>query len=117
MPDGFYASHYTGGSRTPTGERNYFSMIRAVFTSVRQIIAPDAVVIQLVGFADFKRQLPLYLSTMAEAGFDTDANAAGSGLVRNVPNRKWYAKLQGDVDASSEVLLFHRPRRECRSLH
>ncbi len=111
MPDGFYASHYTGGSRTPTGEQNYFSMIRDVFKSVRRIIAPDAVVVQLVGFADFKRQLPLYLSTMAEAGFDADADSTGSGLIRNVPNRKWYAKLQGDVDASSEVLLFHRPRR------
>jgi len=74
-------------------------------------------VVQLVGFVDVKRQLLLYLATMAEAGFEAVAGAGGPDphLWRNVPNRRWYAKLKGAVDASSEVLLFHRPRctRRC----
>ncbi len=113
VPDGYYESHYTGGSRTPTGERRYFSMIRAVFSSVKELLAPDGMVVQLVGFADVKRQLPQYLTAMDEAGFDPfePHPARSRRLWRNVPNRKWYAKLQGAVDASSELLLFHRPRR------
>lgn len=113
VPDGFYASHYTGGSRTPTGRRRYFEMITAAFRSVRAILHPDGLVVQLIGFSDAATQLPLYLAAMSEAGFQ-EWKVPGVDeprLDRRVPNRKWYAKLKGDVDASSELLLFHRPRR------
>ena len=118
VPDGYYASHYTGGSRTPTGERNYFAMIRTAFASVRQILASDALVVQLVGFSDVKRQLPLYLATMVEAGFESAVpeGAQDIRLWREVPNRKWHAKLQAAAGASSELLLFHRPSGTPRSL-
>jgi len=112
VPDGYYASHYTGGSRTPSGEQKYFAMVRSVFTSVREFMAPDGLVVQLLGFADVRTQLPKYLSTMSESGFES-CSPLGSQerhLWRPVPNRKWYAKLRGAVDPSSEVLLFHRPR-------
>lgn len=111
VPDGYYASHYTGGSRTPTGERNYFSMIEAVFSSVRRSVAPDAIVVQLVGFANVREQLPRYLEAMSAAGFEACAipRRQRRRLWRRVPNRRWYAKLQGAGDASSELLLFHRP--------
>jgi hypothetical protein len=113
VPDGHYESHYTGGSRTPSGERRYFAMIRSAFSSVREILTPDGMVVQLVGFADLKRQLPQYLAAMEDSGFEVLPPSLGrrQHLWRNVPNRKWYAKLQGAVDASSELLLFHRPRR------
>ena len=113
VPDGYYASHYTGGSRTPTGEANYFAMIRSVFSSVKKVMARDGVVVQLIGFANQNTQLPRYLATMEDAGFETrtPSNFYAHGLWRQVPNRKWYAKVQGDVDASSELLLFHRPRQ------
>jgi len=113
VPDGYYASHYTGGSRTPTGERRYFSMIRSVFSSVREFIDRDGLVVQLVGFADVSQQLPKYLATMSEAGFESwsPPGSEAEQLWRPVPNRKWYARLQGAVDPSSEVLLFHRPLR------
>lgn len=113
VQDGKNASHYTGGSRTPTGERSYFSMITEVFSSVREILAADGIVVQLVGFADLRSQLPMYLAAMSAAGFETLAPAGSHELQlwRRVPNRKWYAKLQAAVDASSEILLFHRPRR------
>ena len=86
-------------------------MIRDVFTAIRPHLADDAIVAQLIGFADVRTQLPLYLAAMEAAGFQ-EWNPAGfeRRLWRKVPNRKWYAKLQGAVDASSELLLFHRAR-------
>lgn len=111
VPDGYAASHYTGGSRTPTGRKRYFHMIEEAFSSVRSLLDPDALVVQLVGFADARSQLPRYLAAMDRAGFDeVDLLSRESRLVRRVPNRKWYAKLKGAVDASRELLLFHAPR-------
>jgi len=112
LRDGRFESFYTGGSRTPTGQANYFSMIANAFSSIRELIASDATVVQLVGFADSRIQLPLYLQAMREAGFDEwRPSAIGANrLGRRVPNRKWYARLQGELDASSEVLLLHRRR-------
>ena len=112
VQDGYFASHYTGGSRTSTGELTYFAMIQSVFSSVRQVLAPESLVVQLVGFSNIDKQLPRYLAAMSDAGFDAWKPSASQEqlLWRRVPNRKWYAKLQGAVDASSEVLLFHRPR-------
>lgn len=112
VPDGYYASHYTGGSRTPTGERRYFRMIRDVFSSLRTIIAPDATIAQLVGFANVKAQLPMYLQAMTDAGYEEDSSSHRAW--RRVPNRKWHARLHGSLDASSEVFLVHHPLRNRR---
>lgn len=113
VPDGYFQSHYTGGSRTPTGERRYFTMIRSVFSTLRPRLAPDSLVVQLVGFADIDAQLPQYLTAMREAGFEEwiGSRTDQQRLWRRVPNRKWHAKLQGTRDASSELLLFHRPTK------
>ncbi len=109
VPDGFCESYYRGGSRTPTGERRYFEMITAAFRSVRALIDGDAWVVQLIGFADTTSQLPRYLEAMERAGFaEILPHENGTRLRRQVPNRKWYAKLQGTLDASSEVMLFHK---------
>ncbi len=112
VSDGYNASYYTGGSRSNAGERSYFDMIRSAFSSVRNVIADDGVVVQLVGFSDIKTQLPRYLETMSEAGFDAQRVPVGTGipLWRSVPNRRWYTKLQGGENSASELLLFHRPR-------
>jgi hypothetical protein len=107
VPDGFGTSFYTGGSRTPTGVKNYFNMITSAFRSVTRVLAPDAYVVQLVGFSDASSQLPLYLESMHAAGLK-ECEIPGGRLSRRVPNRKWYAKLKGSVDASLEVLLIHR---------
>jgi hypothetical protein len=111
VKDGAGASFYTGGSRTPTGLRNYFGMVTAAFRSVRSILAEDGLVVQLVGFSDIVAQLPLYLAAMEEAGFrEVPVNhASGKHLRRRVAHRKWYAKLQEKADASSELLLIHAP--------
>jgi hypothetical protein len=106
VPDGCGSSFYTGGSRTPTGLKNYFDMIVRAFSSVSRIMDPKGFVIQLVGFSDTSVQLPEYLDCMRCAGF-TEYRPKRNRLRRQVPNRKWYAKLKGHVDASTEVLLIH----------
>lgn len=112
VPDGHFESYYTGGSRTPTGHKRYFEMITAAFRSVRSVIDKDGMVVQLVGFSDFATQFPRYLEAMENAGFAEHRldTLVDERLGRRVPNRKWYANLKGPVDASSEILLFHRPR-------
>jgi len=112
LNDGHCGSFYTGGSRTETGRKRYFEMIAGAFKSIRAMMDPSGLVVQLVGFADATSQLPKYLEAMEEAGFEErrPAGAQTVRLGRRVPNRKWYARLQGNVDASSELLLFHRPR-------
>jgi hypothetical protein len=107
VPDGFGQSFYTGGSRTPTGLRNYFEMITSAFRSVARVLDPEGYVVQLIGFSDATTQLPIYLACMRAAGLES-CEMQGDSLVRRVPNRKWYAKLQGSVDASTEFLLIHR---------
>lgn len=110
VPDGHYMSYYMGGSRTPTGLRTYFSLIEDAFTSVRSVVDDAAVVAQLVGFSDPRTQLPKYLRAMQNAGFvELKVSANGHRLRRQIPNRKWYAKLQTRINASSEILLLHRP--------
>jgi hypothetical protein len=105
VPDGHGASYYRGGSRTPTGEVNYFNMITGAFASVARMLEPGGYVAQLVGFSNLERQLPMYLECMQAAGL---VECDGVRLGRRVPNRKWYAKLKGAVDASTEVLLIHQ---------
>lgn len=107
VPDGYGQSFYTGGSRTPTGLRNYFNMIIGAFRSIARVMAPDGYVIQLVGFSDASKHLPVYLNCMRTAGLE-EYEIQGARLGRRVPNRKWYAKLKGPVDASTELLLIHR---------
>lgn len=111
--DGSGTAYYCGGSRTPTGVRNYFNMIVDAFRSVAKVMHPDGLVVQIVGFSRVSEQLPLYLTAMQKAGFDEirSADLEEGRLTRRVANRKWYAKLQGNVDASTEFLFVHRLRR------
>lgn len=112
VTDGSGLSYYCGGSRSPTGIRNYFSMIVDVFSSVARVMHRDGLVVQIIGFSDLETQLPRYISAMDDAGFE-EVRLKGPRsprLRRRVANRKWYARLKGDVDASTEILLIHRRR-------
>jgi hypothetical protein len=110
VPDGHGASFYCGGSRTPTGLQNYFQMITAAFRSVRAVVAPNATIVQLVGFSDVATQLPLYRQAMKAAGLEEVGCGAETELLsRRVPNRKWYARFSTESQASMELLLLHRP--------
>ena len=69
----------------------------------------NTLLIQLIGFANTDKQLPLYLETLTKVGLQeirfTDKSYKYSPLTRIVPNRKWYtdSKIPG-----KEFLLFHK---------
>ena len=108
--DGHGESYYTMGSRSILGLKNYFTELLSAFRNLRQIVAPDARIVQLISFSDAAVQLPLYVDAMAQAGFEETSEAGiGSRQVRSVPNRKWYNQGRSSNDASREVLLLHRP--------
>ena len=110
IQDGHGESYYTMGSRSELGLKNYFSGISAAFKNLRNIVAPDSTVVQLVSFSDAVVQLPHYLRIMRESGFE-EATISGidSRQIRVVPNRKWYNQGRFTNDAGKEVLLVHCP--------
>lgn len=108
--DGHGESFYTMGGRSALGMNNYFRGLSSVFQNLRNIVAADARVVQLLSFHDPVVQLPKYLKTMADAGFEeTSDGPIQSRLVRSVPNRRWYTHRMPQNAASQEVLLVHKP--------
>ncbi len=113
--DGAGASFYMLGSRHEDKLLTYFSRLQAIFASLRSLLAEDALVFQLVAFSKPSWQLTAFLDAMAHAGYgevsvDSDAECVVDGRIwRFVPGRKWYARTQGKIPASKEVLLIHRP--------
>lgn len=112
LRDGHGESFYTMGGRSVSGIDNYFKKLADAFKNIRNVVADDARIVQLVSFRDSEAQLPRYLETMAEAGYDeTSDEVIQSGMVRSVPNRRWYAHQIPENSASKEILLVHRPAR------
>ena len=110
--DGHGARHYTLGGRSKKGETEYFDRITSIYTSIRAVLSSKSLVIQLVGFSDRSRQLPMYMAAMNQAGYDTASLPGhGSGSIRRiVPNRRWHAANLVEADSSREELLVHVPR-------
>lgn len=114
--DGAGASFYMLGSRHAPRLETYFARLQGVFTSVRSLLADDALVFQLVAFSKPSWQLDAFLGAMEKAGYsevyvDSSAECVVDGRIwRYVPGRKWYARTQGKIPASKEVLLIHRPQ-------
>lgn len=104
--DGHGESHYTMGSRTPTGLNNYFRSVESSFSQIHGLLADGAVVVQLLAFSDVDEQLPRYLEAMERAGFQE--SICDERIWRQVPSRRWYATYKGDTSSSREVLLIHR---------
>jgi DNA modification methylase len=114
--DGAGEAYYALGRRDELGLGTYFDRLKDVFASVRLLLSDDAQVFQLVAFSNPTWQLPAFLKAMEEAGFVetlVEANhdcVVGGRVWRQVPGRKWYANKRGDIPASKEVLLIHKPR-------
>jgi len=102
--DGMALSYYTMGGRHQLGLERYFQRLEEAFRTIRPLLARNALVVQLVAFNRSREQLPKFMSAMEKAGYKTDRSRAL--LVREVPNRRWYARGK-DFDASREYLLFH----------
>ena len=108
--DGHGEGYYTMGSRSTLGLKNYFARLSDAFQNLRAICSLDTILVQLIAFSDAAIQLPHYLAAMEAAGFEeAQAGPIQLGEVRTVPNRKWYNHAKGPTDASSEMLLIHKP--------
>jgi hypothetical protein len=114
--DGLGSSYYTFGDRRQEQLYAYFRKAEATFASLRRIANQRTLLVQMLAFSDIDWQLPRYLKAMYSAGWQEAKQQAGAEgmqrLWRSVPNRRWYAALQGQSDSGKEVVLFHRPRLE-----
>lgn len=113
LRDGHGESFYTLGGRSKRGLEEYFVKLTEMFDSLRQLIEPSAIVIQLVAFSAPEAQLSSFLNAMSLAGYEEVSLFGSSNSerpFRQVPNRKWYTQLGFNQHASNEILLFHRPR-------
>jgi hypothetical protein len=112
--DGQGASHYTFGDRRHHLVR-YFEGIRESFAGVRQVIDSKALVVQMVAFSEPALQIPRFLESMQDAGYDeVPPESLGipvdGRIWRSVPGRRWFALIRGSLATSKELVLFHRPR-------
>ena len=113
--DGQGASFYTFGGRSQKDLRKYYTEAGKAFSSIASLAAKDTIVVQMVAFSDTAWQLPAYLKMMESAGFAEHcipevSNASDGRAWRKVPNRKWYANVNGETPSSTEVVLFHKKR-------
>lgn len=113
--DGQGQAHYCFGHRKQQGLTSYFNGIKTSFAGVRQVVDANGIVVQMVAFSEPNWQIPKFLESMSEAGFDEvmpeDLGIPVEGrLWRTVPGRRWFALIQGDLATSQELVLFHRPR-------
>jgi len=106
--EGFYTFGYRGSK---VGIETYFKSIYNSFSHLHRALARKGLVVQLVAFSDKKTQLEAFLDAMSDAGFREMRNlmrASNDGRVwRDVPNRKWYNKLDSASNKCQEVVLFH----------
>jgi DNA methylase len=113
--DGAGSSYYTMGDRKYPELATYFANINATMSSVAALADKDTVVVQMVAFSDPSWQLPRYLETMAQAGFQelflpALRDERDGRLWRSVPGRRWYSDQRGETPGSQEVVLIHRKK-------
>ena len=114
--DGNGESHYTFGNRERHDQGVYFDCLKDCFESIRAVSDTETVFVQIVGFAEPRRQLRRYLKTLSNLGFEEmipiqTGRCRPRRIWRNVPRRRWYAEQHRHLFSSHEVLLFHRLTR------
>jgi len=108
--DGQGSAYYNLGDRRRRDAGDYFDNLEASLASIRRVMRPGAMLVELVAFANPRRDLPRYLATLNSTGFSEVRVSASTErhLWRRVPGRAWHASLKGDTASSREVLLLHR---------
>lgn len=111
--DGHGCVHYTMGERRQEQLTNYFAGIERAFANVKDLLADDGLVIQLVAFSSPDWQLQAYLRAMTNAGYQELMPSelgidCADRLWRPVPGRRWYSIIRGSISSSNEAVLFHR---------
>ena len=110
LRDGNNEAYYTMGGRSVSGLRKYFEQLLVAFANLRDVVADDATIVQLIAFTDTESQLPKFLEAMAAAGFrEHHSHYLPNRHIRSVPNRRWYNWNRTGNGASREILLIHEP--------
>lgn len=107
---------YTMSSRDSSASLEiYISNMMLVFENINQVMQKNGVFVQVLAFSDIKNQLPLYLAAMNESGFEEirniDRESHDGRLWREVPNRRWFNRVETRQLKCKEVVLFHRKSR------
>lgn len=112
LNDGYFESHYTFGSRKQH-DKVYFCRLISLFSSLRRLVTPATLVVQVVGFADPECHLSRFREAMRSAGFEEviAPDLPASAIARIVPHRRWYAELAKIHAERREFLLVHRPEQ------
>jgi hypothetical protein len=105
--DGSGATHYNFADRKLAAEDRYYTKAGKVFTSVRRVMRPGAIMAQLVAFPEPERHLRRYLSVMEGAGFKELRARHSRRIWRTVPSRRWHATSKGHLSSSKEIVLLH----------
>lgn len=108
--DGRGASYYNFAGRKDPEATDYFAESLKTLTSVRSLMKRGAHIVQMIAFNRPEVQLGRYLDNMRIAGFDELPEFSEQRIWRQVPNRKWHARLRGNTHGSMEVVLVHRAR-------
>ena len=114
--DGRPESHYGLGSRFEPENRTYFERLGKAFSAMHDALAPEAIVAQVVGFANPRQQLPRFREVLDAAGYEeiVDPDAPQRVISRVVPHRQWYNAIAAERSARKEFLLLHRARPTTR---
>jgi SAM-dependent methyltransferase len=105
--DGKGAAYYTMGARNSHSDDGYFSRVQARMQAIREVMKPGAVLVQVVGFSEPRRQLRRYLRCMTASGFIEHRPHGAHRTWREVPGRKWHAVQRSAAPAAREVVLVH----------
>jgi DNA modification methylase len=108
--DGHSGVFYTFADRRAKSPGKYLARLQQCFASVAALCTEKTFVAQLVAFTDADLHLPLYLLGMEQAGFEVCETFAADStpLLREVPNRRWYAITTKQSSSSQEFFLVHR---------
>ena len=112
--DGAGASFYTFGDRNQENLQDYYTNARRAFEAISTVAGRETLLVQMIAFCE-PSHLPRYLEMMHSSGFTEVqmpnlTNNSDGRTWRTVPNRKWYADLNGKTSGSKEVVLFHKKR-------
>jgi hypothetical protein len=105
--DGKGAAYYTMGARNNPSDDGYFFRIQERMRAIRAVMKPGAVIVQVVGFSEPRRQLQRYLRSMTASGFTEYRPRGAHRIWRAVPGRKWHAVQRSAAPAAREVVLVH----------
>jgi hypothetical protein len=104
---------FTFAHRRSKSALRYFEGLKRCFKACHSLLRSKGYMVQLVAFANAEEQLPAYLATVEACGFDRSdlmTPQQKRHVVRDVPNRRWYALLGNQSKSSKEYLLVHQRR-------